>query len=85
MREYRPADARAGWAMGNVQQLADGGVFVGWGTDGSFSEFGPDGRLRFDARFVDGERRLPRLPLVLDREADRQARDRGARRTPTRR
>jgi Arylsulfotransferase (ASST) len=54
VREYNPAIRRAGWAMGNVQQLDDGGVFVGWGTDGSFSEFGPDGQLRFDARFADG-------------------------------
>ena len=54
VREYKPSDARAGWAMGNAQQLPDGGLFVGWGTDGSFSEFGPAGRLRFDARFADG-------------------------------
>lgn len=54
VRAYAPADPRAGWAMGNVQQLADGGLFVGWGTDGSFSEFARDGRLRFDARFADG-------------------------------
>lgn len=54
VRQYRTATPRAGWAMGNVQQLPDGGVFVGWGTDGSFSEFGPDGKLRFDARFGDG-------------------------------
>jgi Arylsulfotransferase (ASST) len=53
VREYNPAVPRAGWAMGNVQELDDGGVFIGWGTDGSFSEFGPDGRLRFDARFGD--------------------------------
>ncbi len=66
VREYRPAEARAGWAMGNVQQLPDGGVFVGWGTDGSFSEFGRDGRLRFDARFGDGSvsYRAFRLPWV---------------------
>jgi hypothetical protein len=54
VREYVAPDRRDGWAMGNVQQLADGGVFVGWGTDGSFSEFAPDGRLRYDARFADG-------------------------------
>jgi hypothetical protein len=53
LQEWKPDDPRAGWAMGNVQQLSDGGVFIGWGTDGSFSEFGPDGRLRFDGRFVD--------------------------------
>jgi hypothetical protein len=54
VRAYAPADARDGWAMGNAQELADGGIFVGWGTDGSFSEFARDGRLRFDARFADG-------------------------------
>ena len=38
--------------MGNAQQVADGGVFVGWGTYPGFSEIGPDGALRFDARFA---------------------------------
>ena len=40
--------------MGNVQELADGGVFIGWGTDGSFSEFGPDGDSPLRRRFGDG-------------------------------
>jgi hypothetical protein len=53
VRQYRTPTRRNGWAMGSVQELPDGGVFVGWGTDGSFSEFGPDGDLRFDARFGD--------------------------------
>ena len=53
VQQYTTTTPRAGWAMGNVQELRDGGVFVGWGTDGSFSEFGPDGDLRFDARFGD--------------------------------
>jgi Arylsulfotransferase (ASST) len=53
VRQY-VAGPRDGWAMGNAQQLDDGGLFVGWGTDGSFSEFGPGGKLRFDARFADG-------------------------------
>lgn len=55
VREYLPPDRRDGWAMGNVQQLADGGVFVGWGTDGSWSELDAKGRLRYDARFADGD------------------------------
>ena len=38
--------------MGNAQQVADGGLFVGWGTYPGFSEIGPDGTVRFDARFV---------------------------------
>lgn len=38
--------------MGNAQQVADGSVVVGWGTYPGFSEIGPDGTLRFDARFA---------------------------------
>ena len=51
---YQPPEPRLGWAMGNVQQLPDGGVFVGWGTAGSFTEFTPDGQVRFDAALADG-------------------------------
>ena len=51
-RDYRAPDVRTSWAMGNAQQVADGGLFVGWGTFPGFSEIGPDGALRFDARFV---------------------------------
>jgi hypothetical protein len=52
--EYLAPTARTTWAMGDVQQLDDGGVFIGWGTDGSFTELGPDGSVRLDARFADG-------------------------------
>jgi Arylsulfotransferase (ASST) len=55
VQQWVPPDGRTTWAMGNVQQLADGGVFVGWGTDGSFSEFDRNGAVRFDARFADGQ------------------------------
>ncbi len=51
-RDYPTPDVRTSWAMGNAQQVADGGLFVGWGTFPGFSEIGPDGSLRFDARFV---------------------------------
>jgi len=54
VQEWNPGDGRTTWAMGNVQRLPDGGVFMGWGTDGSFSEFDQDGALRYDARFADG-------------------------------
>ena len=54
VKEWKAPDGRTGWAMGNVQQLPDGGAFVGWGTAGSFSEFDKNGNLRFDARFGDG-------------------------------
>ncbi len=52
--EYLAPTARTTWAMGDVQQLDDSGVFIGWGTDGSFTELGPDGSVRLDARFADG-------------------------------
>ena len=51
-RDYQAPDVRTSWAMGNAQQVADGGLFVGWGTFPGFSEIGPDGVLRFDARFA---------------------------------
>jgi Arylsulfotransferase (ASST) len=50
--DYRTAESsRLAFAMGNVQQLTDQGVFVGWGTYPSFSELSPEGEVRFDARF----------------------------------
>jgi hypothetical protein len=52
--EYQPQTPRTTWAMGNLEQLPDGGAFVGWGTAGAFTEFGPDGTVRFDAALADG-------------------------------
>ena len=52
--EYLAPTPRTTFAMGNVQELDDGGVMVGWGTAGSFTELGPDGSVRLDASFADG-------------------------------
>src|SRR4029077_19549426 len=38
VKEYLAPTSRTGWAMGNMQELPDGSVFIGWGTDGSFTE-----------------------------------------------
>jgi Arylsulfotransferase (ASST) len=38
---------------GNVQALADGDQFVGWGQQPYFSEYNSKGQMVFDARFVD--------------------------------
>ncbi|HZT45097.1 MAG TPA: arylsulfotransferase family protein [Gaiellaceae bacterium] len=54
VRAYVPAVQRSTWAMGNVQELPDGGVFVGWGTAGGMTEFDAEGNVRFDASFADG-------------------------------
>jgi hypothetical protein len=52
--------------MGGVQSLPDSHVFVGWGPLGRFSEFGPHGRLLFEARFVgpDLSYRAYRFPWI---------------------
>jgi Arylsulfotransferase (ASST) len=42
------------FAMGNTQLLADGGMFVGWGTTPSCSEFAATGDLLFDAELPGG-------------------------------
>jgi hypothetical protein len=52
--EYQPESPRVAWAMGNFEQVPDGGAFVGWGTAGTFTEFAPDGTVRFDATLADG-------------------------------
>ena len=42
-------------SQGDVQELPDGGYFVGWGGSAPYmSEFGHDGRLLFDAAFLPG-------------------------------
>jgi hypothetical protein len=38
-------------SQGNLQALANGDWFVGWGQEPYFSEFGPEGNLLFDAHF----------------------------------
>src|SRR4029079_9291181 len=52
--ESHPESPRVAWAMGNLEQLPDGGAFVGWGTAGAFTEFAPDGTVRYDAALADG-------------------------------
>jgi hypothetical protein len=36
-------------SQGNMQVLGNGDVFIGWGSEPYFSEFGADGKLLFDA------------------------------------
>ncbi len=51
---YETPTARLATALGNVQQQPHGGVFVGWGAAGAFSEFAPDGSVLFDATLPAG-------------------------------
>jgi hypothetical protein len=54
LQAYTHPTPLASAAMGNAQQLPDGGVMVGWGTQPWLTEFGPLGDVRFDATFDGG-------------------------------
>ena len=47
-------DGKLATALGNVQLLPDGGMFVGWGTTGALSEFSSAGELLFHAQLAGG-------------------------------
>ncbi len=51
VRAYDRPDGLLATSQGNVQLLADGGAFVGWGSRPFYSEYGPDGTLLVDATF----------------------------------
>lgn len=53
-KQYPQPNKLLAKAMGSVQPLADGGAMVGWGSASRFSEFAPDGNVRFDAGFTGG-------------------------------
>ncbi len=56
-------------SQGNMQALANGDWFLGWGQEPFFSEFSAEGKLLFDAHFPAARAVLPRLPLRLDGHA----------------
>src|SRR5215217_1705633 len=49
--EYTHPDKILAATQGNLQVLPNGNVFVGWGGEPFYSEFGPDGKLLYDASF----------------------------------
>jgi hypothetical protein len=49
---------------GNMQALANGDWFLGWGQVAEFSEFSPEGKLLFDAHFPPLERSYRDLSFV---------------------
>jgi Arylsulfotransferase (ASST) len=50
-RRYGHPDERVAAVMGSMQVLPNDNVFIGWGSDPLFSEFGGDGELLFHASF----------------------------------
>jgi hypothetical protein len=51
IREVLHTPSLVAESQGNVQALANGDWFVGWGQDPFFSEYSPSGEMLFDARF----------------------------------
>jgi hypothetical protein len=51
VRKYAHPNGQVAATQGNMQMLPNGNVFVGWGSEPVFSEFGSDGELLFDANF----------------------------------
>jgi hypothetical protein len=49
--EYTHPNKILAATQGNLQVLPNGNVFIGWGSEPSYSEFGPDGKLLYDASF----------------------------------
>jgi outer membrane protein assembly factor BamB len=63
--EYLPPDGRLSSSQGNLQERANGHVFIGWGGLPNYSEYTRDGRLLYDARILGGASyRAYRLPWV---------------------
>jgi len=54
LQDYRHPDPLASVAMGNAQVLGSDAMLVGWGTEPYVTEFGPEGDVRFDAKFDGG-------------------------------
>jgi hypothetical protein len=50
--EVRHPDRLSAGTQGNTQVLPDGGLFVGWGSEGHMTEFSATGDVVFDATFA---------------------------------
>lgn len=47
--QYEHSPALSSGSQGNIQAMANGNVFLGWGSEPYFSEYSPSGQLLFDA------------------------------------
>ncbi|MGH2902145.1 MAG: MFS transporter [Solirubrobacteraceae bacterium] len=50
-RQFTGGDEFESEYMGDTQPLQNGNTFVGWGSEPYFSEYGPSGKLLFEAHF----------------------------------
>ncbi len=51
VHQYTGGDEFESEYMGDTQPLQNGNTFVGWGSEPYFSEYGPSGKLLFEAHF----------------------------------
>jgi hypothetical protein len=54
IRQYRHRPAVLSPALGSVQELPDGRMFVGWGDSGYFTEYDASGKAVLDGRLAPG-------------------------------
>jgi len=52
VREIHHPRGLAAASQGNLQILPNGDAFIGWGSEGAYSEFGSDSGIRLDASFT---------------------------------
>ncbi len=74
-----PGTALKAGSQGNVQLLASGNLFIGWGAEPWFSEFSPSGQLLYDAHMPPGDEsyrtyRFPWTGTPQRRAGDRRER-----------
>jgi hypothetical protein len=50
--EYEHSAALSSGSQGNIQQLPNGNMFLGWGAEPYFSEYSPSGQLLFDGHMT---------------------------------
>ena len=65
--------------MGDMQSLANGKAFVGWGSESYFSEFSRSGKLLLEGELPGPEPQLSRDAAAVGRPAAHRARRRGPR------
>ncbi|QYJ03135.1 arylsulfotransferase family protein [Nocardioides panacisoli] len=69
--EYLPPDGRLSESQGNLEQLADGSVFIGWGSQPFYSHYDADGELLRDAELAGGISYRAYLDEWVGRPAER--------------
>src|SRR5829696_9659772 len=54
LQSFEHPDKLLGETQGNMETLPGGHVFVGWGAEPDFTEFGPDEKVLLDGRIAEG-------------------------------